>query len=157
MTFVSREDKSRYGSSADRTNSFDDSLEVEMITPILEKNYPGCVVIDKPYGPYGIDVVVRHGDVDVLWVELERSMGWTGRFRYNSISFLERKFHFVEEARDAGARFAMIWFERDHNSWATVSGEVIESFDPFLKTLRSGRQDMVRHIDTSQVNFHRTS
>ena len=154
MTFISSSDKRRYGSSTDRSDSFDDSLEVEKVTPTLQALYPNAEVLDKPYGPYGIDVVVRENGQDILWVELERSMGWVGEFRYPSVSFLERKFHFVEEAREKGAKFAMCWFERNHEQFVTAQGSVIEQYEPFEKTLRSGRVDVVRHIDIEDCKFY---
>ena len=155
MTFVSSSDKQRYGSSSDRVNSYDDSLEIEKVIPVLRKKYPNAEIIGKPYGEYGIDVVVRENGQDLIWVELERSMGWIGEFRYRSLSFLERKFHFVQESREVGAKFVMCWFERNHEQLVTAQGSVIEQYEPFEKTLKSGRIDTVRHIDIKDCRFYK--
>ena len=153
--FVSSTDKRHYGQSDDRVNSFDDSLEIEAIIPVLQERHPHAEIISKPYGEYGIDVVVREDGKDILWIELERSMGWVGEFRYNSASFLERKYHFVNEAAAHGAEFRMVWFERNHNQFMWVNGNTINQYEPFDKELRSGRVDRVRHIHLSDVNFYR--
>ena len=153
MSTVSFQDKQRYGSSSDRSNSFDDSLEIQKIIPILEKDFPNCEVVSKPYGEYGIDLVLRHNGKDVLWVDLERQFGWTGDYPYQYVSFLERKFHFIKEARSVGANFTMCWFRKDHTEFVLAHGDVIEQYESFDKTLRSGRVDRVRHIDLSDVIF----
>ena len=88
-------------------------------------------------------------------LNLKRSMGWTGEFRYRSLSFLERKFHFVQEAREVGAKFVMCWFERNHEQLVTAQGSVIEHYEPFNTTLRSGRIDTVRHIDIKDCRFYK--
>ena len=153
MTFVSNSDKQRYGSSFDRTNSYDDSLEIEKITPILQRDFPTCEVIEKPYGDYGIDIVVRSNGKDILWVDLERNFGWSDEYRFGHVSFLERKFHFIKEARSVGANFTMCWFNKDHTQYVLASGDVIEQYQPFDKTLRSGKVDRVRHISKSDCHF----
>jgi len=155
MLSVTRLEKQRYGSSPDRSNSFDDSLEIKTIKPILKLSFPNCKIIEKPYGDYGIDVVVRSGDKDILWVELERSFGWVNEFPYGSVSFLERKFRFVEEAEQVGADFMMCWFNKDHTQFVEASGDVIRQYEPFDKTLRSGNKDRVRHISKSKCHFHK--
>ena len=154
MTSVTSTDKARYGSSTDRVNSFDDSLEIEAIIPVLLHHHPEAQVIEKPYGEYGIDVVVRENGQDIIWIELERSFGWNGRFRYNSASFLERKAHFIEEAKAKGAQFRMVWFESNHRQFLWADGETISEYVPFTKTLNSGREERVRHIDIGQCNFY---
>jgi len=157
MTFVSHSDKQRYGSSSDRVNSYDDSLEIEKITPVLERDFPDCEIVDKPYGPYDIDLVVRRNGIDILWVDLERNFGWSDEYRYGHVSFLERKFHFIEEARRVGANFTMCWFNKDHTQFVLASGDVIEEYEPFDKTLRSGKTDRVRHISKSDCHFRTVS
>jgi hypothetical protein len=151
---VTTQEKAKYGYSPDRKNSFDDSLEVESMMLSLKSKYPNHEIIDKPYGIYGVDVVVRKDGKDILWVELERSMGWIGKFRYKTASFLERKYHFIEEAKQKGAEFWMCYFERNHNQIMIIDGEVIKQFEPFKKYLRSGSYDYVRHIDLEHVNFY---
>ena len=153
MSLVTFQDKQRYGSSPDRFDSFDDSLEIEKITPILQRDFPDCEVVGKPYGAYGIDVVVRRNGKDILWVDLERNFGWTGEYRYEHVSFLERKFHFIEEAKRVGSNFTMCWFNKNHTEFVLAHGEVIERYESFDKTLRSGRVDRVRHINLSDVIF----
>ena len=151
---ITNSHKTVYGSSVDRTNSFDDSLEIATVIPLLTAKYPDCEVLDKPYGEYGIDVVVRRDGEDIVWVELERSMGWSGEFNYPHLSFLERKYHFVQEARDVGAKFIMCWFERDHAQLVTVDGNTIERYQPIQKTLRSGVVDTFRHINIQDGKFY---
>ena len=157
MTFVSSSDKQRYGSSSDRRNCYDDSLEIEKITPVLKRDFSTCEVIEKPYGEYGIDVVVRSKGKDILWVDLERNFGWNDEYRYGHVSFLERKFHFIEDARRIGATFTMCWFNKDHTQFVLASGDTIEEYEPFDKTLRSGKVDRVRHISKSDCYFYKVS
>jgi len=151
---ISNHQKQIYGSSKDRVSSFDDSLEVDIVVPLLQTKYPNCEVLEKPYGEYGIDVVVRENGKDIVWVELERSMGWIGEFKYHSLSFLERKFHFIQESREVGAKFVMCWFERNHKQLVTVEGDIIEKYEPTQKTLRSGVVDTFRKIDTQEGKFY---
>ena len=153
MALVTFKDKQRYGTSSDRLNSFDDSLEIEKITPILQRDFPDCEIVDKPYGPYDIDLVVRRNGKDILWVDLERNFRWVGEYDFDHVSFLERKFHFIEEAKRVGANFTMCWFNRNHTEFVLAHGEVIERYESFDKTLRSGRVDRVRHINLSDVIF----
>lgn len=151
---VTEQEKAKYGQSADRKDSFDDTLEVISIRSFLKSKYPEHEIVEKPYGIYGIDVVVRKDGKDILWVELERSMGWIGNFRYKSASFLERKYHFIDEAKQQGAQFLMCYFERNHRQIMTIDGEIIKQYEPFKKYLRSGSCDYVRHIELDDVNFH---
>ena len=155
MAFVSHFDKQRYGSSHDRVNSFDDSLEIGKIIPILEQDFPTCEVVEKPYGEYGIDIVVRSQGKDVLWVDLERNFGWNDSYPFGFVSFLERKFHFIEDARKVGSNFTMCWFNKNHTQFVLVNGDIIEEYEPFDKTLRSGKVDRVRHISLSDCHFRK--
>ena len=155
MSYVTGVDKKEYGSASNRSSSYDDSLEVQKAIEWLTELYPDSEVIEKPYGEYGIDVLVRHNGKDFLWVELERSMGWNGAFRYPTVSFLERKYHFVEDASQHGAQFMMVWFENNHNQLVFTLGDRIDQYEPFDKTLRSGRVDRVRHIGVGDCTFVR--
>ena len=110
-----------------------------------------------PVVRHGIDVVVRSKGKDILWVDLERNFGWNDEYRFPHVSFLERKFHFIEEARRVGANFTMCWFNKDHTQFVLASGDTIEEYESFDKTLRSGKVDRVRHISKSDCHFRTVS
>ena len=49
----------------------------------------------------------------------------------------------------------MVWFENNHNQLVFTLGDRIDQYEPFDKTLRSGRVDRVRHIGTGDCTFVR--
>ena len=153
--FITKSDKEMFGTSPDRIDSFDDSSEMLILKDKIQKSNPNLIVVCHPYGKYSIDMVIRDkNNKDLFWIDLERSFGWKGNeYPYNHVSFLERKFHFVNEARENNARFIMVWFNKNLTRYVKATAESIENSIPFEKRLRNGKIDICRHLELSQVVF----
>lgn len=144
MNLITSEDIKKFGSYGDRKDSFDDEIELDVISNFLRTR---CNKTDKikkkPYGIYGVDIGVFDFENNLKFVvDVERWSSWKEDWpsNYRYLSFLERKEKFLKYSN-----FVMIFFNYNLTKFVRIKKEDIISISP-EKRYTKGKYDMVRKI-----------
>lgn len=144
MNLITSKDIKKFGSYKDRHDSFDDELELDIISNFLKDK---CNDLDqirkKPYGKYDVDLGVFDKENNLKFVvDVERwsvwKSDWPSNYRY--LSFLERKEKFLKYNN-----FVMVFFNHDLTKFVRIKKEDILNVSP-VKRFTQGKYDFVRKI-----------
>ena len=151
--YLNRKDKMNFGENIKGVgNSYNDDPEIEAFERFLKAF---CIskhgkyeyeVIPKPFGEYGIDLVVRLNGVDQFYVDVEVWSEWKNDWPwfYYAIHFLERKYHFIEKYGD---KFMMMYSNMNHDKFIMIKSEDIvkyQAVDKWIKKVQ--KYDKLRKL-----------
>ncbi len=116
MNYLSKQEIGELGSFVDRKNSYDDNTELAIFCRFLKTNFlEKYQIIQKPHGPYGVDIGVFSDDKIVCAFDLERCKTWKEDWPSNwkCLSFLSRKDKHLQFPE-----FGMVWFNNSLTKFA---------------------------------------
>ena len=116
MTYLSKQEIGELGSFIDRKSSYDDNAELEIFCKFLKTNFSDeYKIIQKPYGPYGVDIGIFSDNQIVCAFDLERCKTWKDDWPSNwrCLSFLSRKDKHLKFPQ-----FGMVWFNNSLTKFA---------------------------------------
>lgn len=152
--YLNREDKINFGENIKGVgNNYNDDPEIEAFERFLKAF---CIskhgkyeyeVIPKPFGEYGIDLVVRLNGVDQFYVDVEVWKKWKDDWpwNYKNINFLERKYHFIEKYGD---KFMMMYSNMNHDKFIMIKSKDIVNYplvDVYIKEIQ--KWDKMRRLN----------
>jgi hypothetical protein len=138
MTYLSRQEIGELGSFADRKNSYDDDNELEIFCRFLKTNFlEKYQIVQKPYGPYGVDIGIFFDNDLVCAFDLERCKTWKNDWPSNwrCLSFLSRKDEHLKFPQ-----FGMVWFNNSLTKFAIAWKKDILKY-PVEKRYVNGKED----------------
>ena len=146
MTYLSKQEIGELGSFKDRKNSYDDDNELKIFCKLLKTNFlEEYKIIQKPYGPYGVDIGVFSDNEIICAFDLERCKTWKDDWPSNwrCLSFLSRKDKHLKFPQ-----FGMVWFNNSLTKFAIAWKKDIIKY-PVEKRYVNGKEDPkgVRKID----------
>jgi hypothetical protein len=156
MTFLSKEEIGQLGSFKDRQDSYDDSNELKVFCNFLKQNFSdNYKIIQKPYGPYGVDIGVFSDKDIVCAFDLERCKTWKHDWPINwkCLSFLSRKDKYLKFPQ-----FGMVWFNNSLTKFVIAWKKDILKY-PVEKRYVEGKQDPkgVRKVDFDNGKLYGSS
>ena len=152
--YLNRKDKMNFGENIKGVgNSYNDDPEIEAFERFLKAF---CIskhgkyeyeVISKPFGEYGIDLVVRLNGVDQFYVDVEVWKKWKDDWpwNYKNINFLERKYHFIQKYGD---KFMMMYSNMNHDKFIMIKSKDIVNYplvDVYIKEIQ--KWDKMRRLN----------
>ena len=130
--FLSKADIGNLGNYEDREDSYDDSIEIGIVTKLYSR--AGFTVREKPYGHKGVDIAVYKGNEFLYYTDLERYdyVDWPEGY-WKCHSFLKRKHRYLTDEPYKDKNFKMIWINKNFTKIILASKETIEKspFQPF--------------------------
>lgn len=143
-TIITKTDIGNFGSFSDRTNSFDDQKEIDVISKFLKTRQDNSDQIkEKPFGKYDVDLGVFDSEGDLIYaVDVERWSSWDEDWpsNYRYISFLQRKEKFLKYDQ-----FVMIFFNYSLTKFIRIRKEDILNYSPTSRYTK-GKTDYIRKI-----------
>lgn len=138
MTYLSRQEIGELGSFADRKNSYDDDNELEIFCRFLKTNFSEKYqIVQKPYGPCGVDIGIFSDNDIVCAFDLERCKTWKNDWpsHWRCLSFLSRKDKHLKFPQ-----FGMVWFNNSLTKFAIAWKKDILKY-PVEKRYVNGKED----------------
>lgn len=158
---VTNVERTRWGNYHDRTNSFDDTDDINAFIRIVKRNeslkeyirsYVGkgnLQFVPHHFGKYSVDITLLRDGTPVADFDVERWSQWKDTWPeyYRHIHFLGRKEKFLQEERP----FFMVYLNFPRNECLIVEKETIQQYPTITKTFKMKKvSDRVKEIPLSE-------
>ena len=154
MKTITKDVIENYGTFKDRENCFDDKKESDIFIRFLEQKYGDkFVILEKPFGQYGIDIGVFAINTPItennikVGFDLERCKTWDKDCPsfWKCLSFLGRKDKYFKLNQ-----FGMVWFSQDLSKFVISWKKDIQKY-PLTQRNFKGKSytDSVREVQFS--------